>query len=78
MDKIEKKAETENVFGLDDMMRTHPFSAERAQQAAQISVESPIPSMTEEGWEKVKSLCTDAGEEVEQTSPNIRVDRPSN
>jgi|GEM_PF-1720724 len=77
LDAMEKVAADEDVFGLESIMRTHPVSELRAQQAAEVTVEEPIVSMSDEGWEKVKTLCNAPDSSPDENPANERVDRPS-
>ena len=76
LDTIEKETALEDVFGLQDMMRTHPFSETRARRAADVIVETPVPSMSDQGWKKVRSLCQSEAPADADNSANERVDRP--
>jgi len=77
LDAVEKVAETEDMFGLESMMRTHPMSEIRAQQAEQVTVEDPVISMSDDGWQKVKALCKTPEAPAVENTANERVDRPS-
>lgn len=77
LDAIEKGAADEDIFGLESMMRTHPMSDLRAQQAAEVTVKKPVPSISEEGWGKVKALCKPTVDAPAENPANQRVDRPS-
>ena len=45
------------TVGLGNLLRTHPYSDERADQARGVQVPDPQPALTDEAWMAIKSLC---------------------
>ena len=81
INKLEQAASGDGVFGLGDLLRTHPYSEDRASLAS--TVESDVPSadiwaMPETAWFEIKTICIEEGEEQTGSEEplNERVDRP--
>ena len=78
---LEQVTPGDAVFGLDDLLRTHPYSDDRASLAKTIESDTPssdIWAMPETAWFEIKTICMGEGEaQTDSQEPlNQRVDRP--